>query len=243
MTHPTRVAGMREAFLKAARAVAHRHLRVARAGALLLLAALGAHAWGSEYHYRPLGLADIPPESTVDPSHTAGLDWLDQADIRRTRERLRTQLRAQSPRETYIVVDAANNRLSLRRGDTLVLNTACSVGSGFLLRESEDGRSWRFDTPKGAFVVRTKVRNPVWKKPDWAYVEERKPVPADPRDRFESGVLGEYALYLGDGYMIHGTLYERLLGRSVTHGCIRLGRDDLRTVYATARIGTSVYIY
>ena len=28
--------------------------------------------------------------------------------------------------------------------------------------------------------------------------------------------------------MIHGTLYERLLGRAVSHGCIRVGRDDLR---------------
>ena len=51
------------------------------------------------------------------------------------------------------------------------------------------------------------------------------------------------ALDIGDEYMIHGTLYERLLGYSVTHGCVRVGRDDLRTIVARVRPGTSVYIY
>jgi L,D-transpeptidase YbiS len=43
--------------------------------------------------------------------------------------------------------------------------------------------------------------------------------------------------------MIHGTLYERLLGRAVSHGCIRVGRDDLRKVWTSTRIGTRIYIY
>jgi len=43
--------------------------------------------------------------------------------------------------------------------------------------------------------------------------------------------------------MIHGTLYERLLGRSVTHGCIRLGKEDLRIVAESADVGTEVYIF
>jgi L,D-transpeptidase YbiS len=43
--------------------------------------------------------------------------------------------------------------------------------------------------------------------------------------------------------MIHGTLYERLLGRSVTHGCIRLGKEDLRKVFGAVPIGTPIYIY
>ncbi len=55
--------------------------------------------------------------------------------------------------------------------------------------------------------------------------------------------LGEWALDLGDGYMIHGTLYERLLGRNITHGCVRVGRDDLRVVAEAAVPGTQVFIY
>jgi lipoprotein-anchoring transpeptidase ErfK/SrfK len=119
----------------------------------------------------------------------------------------------------------------------------CSAGSGMVLREEQGSRVWVFDTPRGVFHVLSKIENPVWKKPDWAFVEEGEPIPADPADRIEYGMLGEYALYFGNGFMIHGTLYERLLGRSVTHGCIRLGRDDLRTLYRNAPVGTPIYIF
>jgi L,D-transpeptidase YbiS len=104
-------------------------------------------------------------------------------------------------------------------------------------------RRWVFDTPRGQFKVLQKIADPVWKKPDWAFVEEGKPIPKRDEDRMDYGTLGEYSFQLGDGYMIHGTLYERLLGRSVTHGCIRVGRDDLRKVWQLVPVGTPVYIY
>ena len=72
--------------------------------------------------------------------------------------------------------------------------------------------TWMFKTPKGVFQIRGKTTSPVWKKPDWAFVEEGLPVPSvNHNSRFEYGVLGDYALSLGDGYMIHGTLYQRFL--------------------------------
>jgi len=70
----------------------------------------------------------------------------------------------------------------------------------------------------------------------------RESIPKNPADRLDYGTLGEYALYFGDGFMIHGRS-TTLLGRAVSHGCIRVGRDDLRKVWANARIGTQIYIY
>jgi len=61
--------------------------------------------------------------------------------------------------------------------------------------------------------------------------------------RFEYGVLGDYALSLGDGYLIHGTLYQRFLGLPVTHGCIRLNDENLELVYRSLQVGSKVYIY
>lgn len=148
-----------------------------------------------------------------------------------------------TPRGPYVVVDQTNNRLYLKEGDRVLREAVCSAGSGMVLRDSEKGRVWIFDTPRGVFRVQKKARNPVWKKPDWAFIEEGKRPPARASDRLEYGTLGEYALYLGDGYMIHGTLYERLLGRSVTHGCIRLGKEDLRAVHDATEVGTEVYIF
>ncbi len=85
--------------------------------------------------------------------------------------------------------------------------------------------------------------NPVWRKPDWAFIEERKEPPEDPAARLEAGVLGDYALAFGNGYFIHGTLYTRLLGKNVTHGCIRLGDRDLEGVFSHVSVGTPVVIF
>lgn len=58
-----------------------------------------------------------------------------------------------------------------------------------------------------------------------------------------SGELGLFALDLGDGYMIHGTPHEDSIGRAITHGCIRLGGEDIAWLYEMVPIGTPVYIY
>lgn len=151
------------------------------------------------------------------------------------------------PAKVYIVVDRTHNRLELRKGSTTTLTAVCSAGSGYKLVERDTnkrkGRQWVFDTPRGIHKVRNKRTDPVWKRPDWDYIERGEAFPRRDSERIEYGMLGDYALDLGDGYMIHGTLYERLLGRGVTHGCIRLGKDDLATVYRECPIGTPIYIY
>jgi len=157
--------------------------------------------------------------------------------------RLERRLAATVPSGTYIVIDRTHNEFSLRRGEETMLDALCSAGSGGRLADPNGDREWVFATPRGRFEVLRKLRNPAWRRPDWSFIESGEPIPDDPGDRIEYGALGEFALDFGDGYLIHGTLYERLLGRSVSHGCIRLGRDDLREVYASARVGTPIYIY
>jgi L,D-transpeptidase YbiS len=187
---------------------------------------------------------DFEPIRPREPASTpAAAPGREAARLAGERDRLQAALRRRVPRGPWIVIDQTHNRLRLMRGEQRVLEAPCSAGSGMVLKEGAAGRVWVFDTPRGRFEVLSKTENPVWKKPDWAFVEEGEPIPKDPADRLEYGSLGEYALYFGNGYMIHGTLYERLLGRPVSHGCIRLGRDPLRVVYRTAPLGTPVYIY
>lgn len=211
---------------------------------VVLLALLAVVLAGTGYRYTPVDPDDVTAALLEDD--LTGDDRTLERSARRARTRARAlaaRVRRSAPAGVHIVVDQTHNRLYLKRGDRVLREAVCSAGSGMVLREGEEGRTWVFDTPRGVFRVQTKVRNPVWRKPDWAFVEEGKPIPRNPADRLERGTLGEYALYLGDGYLIHGTLYERLLGRSVTHGCIRLGREDLRAVYAATPLGTPVYIY
>jgi len=197
---------------------------------------------GTGYRYE--AFVDVPATASDRvPSDDRGLQ---QLTVRlRTRERdLGARLKAAAPRGVYIVIDQTQNRLYLKREDETLLQAICSAGSGMVLKESGGKqREWVFDSPRGRFEVRSMSRNPVWRKPDWAFVEESEPIPKNPAERLDYGSLGEYAMYFGDGFMIHGTLYERLLGRAVSHGCIRVGREDLRTVWANARLGTQIYIY
>jgi len=211
---------------------------VVAAGLLVLLL-----AWaGTGYRYRPY--ADEP--ARVSSSLPKGERELKQvlARLDRRSRELAARLKAAAPRGVYIVIDQTQNRLYLKKDEETLLDAKCSAGSGMVLKESVGKkREWVFDTPRGRFEVLSMLRDPVWAKPDWAFVEDGQPIPTNPADRFESGSLGEFALYFGNGYMIHGTLYERLLGRAVSHGCIRVGRDDLRKVWANTRIGTRIYIY
>jgi hypothetical protein len=187
------------------------------AAGLILVGALLATAWW---------LRPIPP---AEPPLPENLDQLEKAFARAR------------PAGLFVVVDTAANRLYLRKGDEVLLDAACSTGSG--LKLVTDQRDWTFQTPRGVFRIISKTENPVWRKPDWAFLEEGEPPPARESERFERGVLGEYALGIGDGYFIHGTLYSRLLGRNVTHGCIRLGASDLEYLARTVPMGTRVFIY
>jgi L,D-transpeptidase YbiS len=203
---------------------------------VILLAGLALALSGTGYEYAPLE----PDEDGVPMADAASArGTLDQ--IRTENERLRTRLARAAPRGAYVVIDRANNRLYLMRDGRVQLDARCSAGSGVTLKDGE--RTWRFETPAGSFKVLSKTKDPVWRKPDWAFREEGKPVPSDPGERIEYGTLGDYALHFGNGYMIHGTLYELLLGRSVTHGCIRLGREDLARVFENAAVGTPIYIF
>ena len=152
-------------------------------------------------------------------------------------------LRTLAPRKNYIVVDTSENQLYVKNGDQILYQATCSTGSGLLLKDPEEGRQWIFDTPHGYFQVIRKSVDPTWTKPDWAFIEEGKPVPRSLAARRDEDTLGDYALYFGNGYMIHGTLYQRYLGKSITHGCIRLGDQDLERVYHMCPVGTPIYIY
>jgi L,D-transpeptidase YbiS len=205
---------------------------------MALLGIVGA--WAGGYHYEPLreALAHAPL-----PAAASGAGPKEWRKLEAESKKLVASLERRTPKGSYVVVDRTNNLLYLRQAGEVQLAAVCSAGSGSILREPNGKRTWVFDTPQGQFKVISILKNPIWRKPDWAFIEEGEPIPTDVNERFEPGMLGEYGLYFGDGYLIHGTLYERLLGRNVTHGCIRLGKKDLRELVQATRLGTQIYIF
>lgn len=240
--------------------------------------------------------------------------------------RLRTDvekadLEIEDPQDTNtrIVVSTAENRLWLRRGKEVVLETVVSTGKGTTL--IQNGRAMKFDTPTGRFRVISKEENPVWVPPDWHFVEEARKkgsavvrlspgeaidadtgnvVPEKPSGgvfsvfsaggkspkrvlKVEGGevvevladgtkrklppgetiragksvvippvtssqrrvekVLGKYRLNIGNGYALHGTQATDQLGRSVSHGCVRVADKELEKIFEIAKVGDQVLIY
>lgn len=215
------------------RARARRRLRRAAAGATALaLLAVGALAALVAVD----GAGEVPAAAVAPPR-------LDAPPPAGEIARLERRLAAERPRGVYLTIDVIDNRLRVIRGGEVLHDAACSTGTGAVLEDPATGRRWVFDTPRGAHRVQAKLREPVWRKPDWAFIEEGLPVPTDPRERFDSEALGAYGLYFGDGYLVHGTLYQRLVGRSVTHGCVRLADGDLATVYRLTPTGAPLLIF
>ncbi len=148
-----------------------------------------------------------------------------------------------TPGSSFLIINTSDNTFRLYKSNQVIRSGKCSTGS-FIQLEVDSTKSYIFETPKGALTVKGKITNPIWKKPDWAFIEEGLPVPPPNHpSRYERNVLGDYALSLGNGYLIHGTLYQRLLGMPVTHGCVRLNDEDLKVVYSTMELGSKVFIY
>jgi len=143
----------------------------------------------------------------------------------------------------YIVINRIAGRLCLRTADSVYFEARCSAGSGGHLRDPGTGRVWDFTTPSGVYAIAAKAENPLWRKPDWAYLEEGLQIPDQWDERITAGELGDYSLNLGHGLYIHGTLYTRLLGMNVTHGCIRVDDEALADLYRHVQIGTPVFVF
>ncbi len=158
-------------------------------------------------------------------------------------KKARADLAKLRPTGQYIVINTHANRVSLRTEDSVISDATCSTGTGGELVDSATGRHWKFNTPHGVFKVDSKLKQPWWRKPDWAYIEEDEAIPKEESERYDPEMMGDFAIGFGDGYFIHGTIYERLLGVSVTHGCVRLGSDDLKFLYDRVKMGTPVYVF
>ncbi len=124
------------------------------------------------------------------------------------------------PVRTRIEVDLSSHRLTLFRDDRQVLATTAGIGA--------DGTP----TPTGVYYVNQRLR------------------PDDPAGAFGPGAIGISAFSptltdwaQGGPVAIHGTDDPSSVGRSASHGCIRVQNPVLRRLYRAALPGTPVVIH
>lgn len=105
-------------------------------------------------------------------------------------------------------------------------------GSQMLVRGNQVGRL----LPDGTF-------DPVESGDHVIYEDTLFVPPFGTVNRRISGELGEYKLDLGAAILIHGTPHKSSIGTAATHGCVRVGDEDLAFLYRHVPVGTPVYIY
>ena len=144
-------------------------------------------------------------------------------------------------RGVYVVVDTDVNELRLMDGSRVVWSAPVGTGTDFRLQDEQN--EWEFSTPRGTMYVQYKEELPVWRIPDWYFVEKKLPIPAaDHPSRKIPGALGVAAVYLGQDIAIHGTDRPELLGQRVSHGCIRLSNENALRLFHNVQVGTPVVI-
>ena len=117
-----------------------------------------------------------------------------------------------------IVVSVADRKLALIEDGRVVKIYEAAVGSNAT------------PTPPGAFTIANRVTNPTW------YGPKGQIVPAG-----KSNPLGDRWMGLSlKGYGIHGTNVPASIGRNVSHGCIRMRKQDVHELFDLMRVGDVV---
>jgi L,D-transpeptidase catalytic domain len=156
-----------------------------------------------------------------------------------------------SPPDWHFLEEA---RKKGKRVVNLEPGTQIDAATGEPVGADERVHSWGNSVTRGGRVLTVRHNTVVEVEPDGS---ERELPPGEmievggaivvpphgtPQRRFDK-VLGKYRLNLGGGYGIHGTMFPDQLGRSVTHGCVRLGDADIEKLFAMANVGDQVLIY
>ncbi len=102
-----------------------------------------------------------------------------------------------------------------------------------------------WNTPQGKLRIIEKMTNPVWRVP--ASIRREHARKGDPLPRVvpagPDNPLGEHAVRLSmPSYLIHSTNKPYGVGMRVSHGCIRLYPENMRTWYSRLSVGTPVNI-
>ena len=83
-------------------------------------------------------------------------------------------------------------------------------------------------SPAGTFEVTSRIMKPTW----YHHGQIVRPGPANP--------LGTRWLGLSRGYGIHGTNEPSSIGKSASHGCIRMRNRDVEELFELVRVGDEV---
>ena len=100
-----------------------------------------------------------------------------------------------------------------------------------------------YATPTGRFKVKEKLVDPPFQVFDWSdpdrVLKTVQPGPSNPLgERWIGFATSEFGWQIG----FHGTPNPELLGKAVSHGCVRMRNRDVVDLYGRVEVGTPVIV-
>ncbi|MBD2182553.1 L,D-transpeptidase [Planktothrix sp. FACHB-1375] len=126
--------------------------------------------------------------------------------------------------DTNLVIKLRERRVYVYRSDRVQTSFPIAVGKA----------GW--ETPTGTFRVMQMLQNPAWEHPWTGQV-----IPPGPNNPLGIRWIGFWT----DGKNMigfHGTPNEQLIGRAVSHGCVRMRNRDIQALYELVSLGTPVIV-
>jgi murein L,D-transpeptidase YcbB/YkuD len=136
---------------------------------------------------------------------------------------------AQAPEDLRLVLNIPANRIDVFERGEKTRSIDVSVGKR------------GHETPAGKYRINSVIWNPWWHPPKSEWAKNEKVTPPGPNNP-----MGKVKINFAPLLYIHGTMYEDKLGAPASHGCIRMGREDLLELtrlihrYRTPRVSDQV---
>jgi hypothetical protein len=170
----------------------------------------------------------------------------DLAEMDLSREQLQQELQGRAKfaaelksENFYLSIDTKARKLRFLYGDTVLREADIQIGQSTTI--SGPGKQWTFVPLKGAFPVEAKLVDYAWPVPEWMYLMQHQPVPA--QRPTVAGGLGKYVLFLPNGYAIHTQPAEGSPLQGPKPGSYMVSEDVMRAIWPRIHKGTQVYIF
>lgn len=140
----------------------------------------------------------------------------------------------------HLAIDTRERKMRFYYGDKMLRESDVEIGEARTI--ANGGRSWTFVPLKGAFPVEAKLVDHSWRIPEWVYVMQKRPLPAE-RPTVPNG-LGKYVIFLPNGYAIHSPPAVDSPLQGPKPGSYMVAEDVLRAIWERIEKGkTQVYIF
>ncbi len=140
----------------------------------------------------------------------------------------------------YISIDTQKKQFQFRFGKEVVRDTPIQMGEPKTITAA-GGKTWTFSPLKGGFNVTGNQTDYSSQVAEWVYALNGQPIP--PERPTIANWLGEYVIFLPNGYVIHSPPPEKSPLQGPKPGSFMVPAEDLAAIWPRITTQTRVYVF